>query len=268
MTGSRAQVAAAEPVARCADGPAADALAGDQPLVLQVGGRAVGRRSWSSSARRSVVGVSGVLTMLLLGGLARGARRDGVVDRAGDGGDDLLLVMSATLNDAVVASEPQHDDPVGDGHDVGHVVADEDHAVAALAQPLDEVEHLGGLRDAERRGGLVEDDDLGDRRAAIARSRRSGAARRTALRPGCAPTGSWRQLAQQPPGLASPCSTSSSGRPRAQLAAEPQVGDDVEVVAQREVLEHRRDAELLRIGRAADLDRLAVELDDLPSSGV
>ena len=49
-------------------------------------------------------------------------------------------------------------------------------------------------------------------------------------------------------------STSSSVLPAAQLAAEPQVGDDVEVVAQREVLEHRGDPELLRIGGARDLD--------------
>ena len=50
-------------------------------------------------------------------------------------------------------------------------------------------------------------------------------------------------------------------RPAAKLAAEPQVGDDVEVVAQREVLEDGGDPELLRVGGARDLDDLAVELD-------
>jgi hypothetical protein len=46
-------------------------------------------------------------------------------------------------------------------------VADQHHAEASLAQPFDEIEHLGGLRDAEGRGGLVEDHDarLTDQRA-------------------------------------------------------------------------------------------------------
>ena len=63
-------------------------------------------------------------------------------------------------------------------------------------------------------------------------------------------------------------STSSSVLPLTQLAPEPQVGDDVEVVAQREVLEDRRDAELLRVGGAVDVDGLAVELDRAGIRGV
>ena len=43
------------------------------------------------------------------------------------------------------------------------------------------------------------------------------------------------------------------------LAAEEQVGDDVEVVAQREVLVHGRDAERGGGLRDADVDGLALE---------
>ena len=37
---------------------------------------------------------------------------------------DQFLVGRVGIEDAVVATEPQHDDPVGDGADVLHVVAD------------------------------------------------------------------------------------------------------------------------------------------------
>ena len=46
-----------------------------------------------------------------------------------------------------------------------------------------------------------------------------------------------------------------------ELAAQPQVRDDVEVVAERQILEHGGDAEVLRIGGTVDVDDLAVELD-------
>ncbi len=118
---------------------------------------------------------------------------------------------------AVVAAESQHRDPVGHRHDVPHVVADEDDAVAVLAQPLDEVEHLGGLGDAEGGRRLVEHDDLGVAEEASARWPRSGAGRPRGWRPGCAPTGSGRDsCVQQPPASPSPSSPRrGSGRCRA-----------------------------------------------------
>ena len=130
------------------------------------------------------------------------ARRvDGVVDGAGDRGDEGLARDVGDVVDAVVAAEPQHDDAVGDGHHVGHVVADQDHAVPALAEALDEVQHLGGLRDAERRGRLVEDDDA---RIADQRARdRDGLALPAGERGDRDPhrRDLRRQLAQQRPGL-------------------------------------------------------------------
>ena len=51
-----------------------------------------------------------------------------------------------------------------------------------------------------------------------------------------------------------------------QLAAEEEVADDVEVVAEREVLEDRRDAEVLGLGGAATLTGLPSNVI-VPSSG-
>ena len=86
----------------------------------------------------------------------------GVFRGARDGGDDLFLRRGLHVEDPVVPAQPGHGDLVGDGLHIGHVVADEDDRVATLAQPLDEVEDLRGLLDAEGGGGLVdEDDELG-----------------------------------------------------------------------------------------------------------
>ena len=63
-------------------------------------------------------------------------------------------------------------------------------------------------------------------------------------------------------------STSSRTPQRADLPAEEEVADDVEVVAQREVLVDGRDAQVLGVVRAVDLDRLALPLDDALIDGV
>ncbi len=84
---------------------------------------------------------------------------DGVFGGAGDGGDE-FLVGRVGREDAVVAAEAQHDDAVGHGAHVFHVVADDDDAEAALAHAFDQVQHFGGLGDAEGRRRLVEHDDL------------------------------------------------------------------------------------------------------------
>ena len=77
----------------------------------------------------------------------------------GDRFDDLLLVGLAALELGDVLAEAQHGDRVGDLEDVVQVVGDQDHGEALLAEALDEVQHLPRLRDAERRGRLVEDHD-------------------------------------------------------------------------------------------------------------
>ena len=177
-------------------------------------------------------------------------------------------LVSADVEDAVVAAEPQHGDPVGDRHDVGHVVADQDHAEAALAQPLDEVEHLGGLRDAEGGGGLVEHDDLGlaeqragdrDGLALAAGERGDRDADRGDLggRAGAA-------AARTAPSI----STSSSARRCLSSRPRKRFADDVEVVAQREVLEHGRDAELAGPRRGSRPGPRSPSNSMVPSSGV
>src|SRR3954467_1146017 len=88
-------------------------------------------------------------------------RGRGAVPGAGDGRDDLLARHVADGVVARVRAEAQDDDAVGDLEDVGEVVGDDDDRVAVLAQALDQREHLGRLPHAERRGGLVEHDDLG-----------------------------------------------------------------------------------------------------------
>ena len=60
-------------------------------------------------------------------------------------------------DDRHASAEPHDLDAVGELEDVRHVVADQDHRQAALADPPDQVEHLARLLDAERSGRLVHD---------------------------------------------------------------------------------------------------------------
>src|SRR5687768_12948452 len=53
------------------------------------------------------------------------------------------------------------DDPVGDGEDVRHAVADEDDRYALLLEPPDQRQHLFDLAHADRRRRLVHQHELG-----------------------------------------------------------------------------------------------------------
>ena len=55
----------------------------------------------------------------------------------------------------------EHDEAVGDVEDMVDVVADEQDRAAARPHLPHEVEDLGGLGQRERRGRLVEDDEVG-----------------------------------------------------------------------------------------------------------
>src|ERR1051325_8729301 len=68
-------------------------------------------------------------------------------------------VGSLVLDDQPAEVEDRN--PVGDLENVVQVVGDDHHSQPAVAQPLDEVEHLSRLHDAEGRGGLVHDHELG-----------------------------------------------------------------------------------------------------------
>src|SRR5688500_5726685 len=73
----------------------------------------------SSAARRSVIGA--ILETLALSSLGHD-----VVRRSGDRGHDLLGAGLGHVELGSVAAEPENDDAVGHGLDVGHVVADQD----------------------------------------------------------------------------------------------------------------------------------------------
>ena len=65
---------------------------------------------------------------------------------------------------ADLAPTSHHDGAIGDFGHVIHRVGDHDHRMAVVTETADEVEDAARLTHAERRGGLVEDDDLGRER--------------------------------------------------------------------------------------------------------
>ena len=69
-------------------------------------------------------------------------------------------VVLRALVDADVAAEAEDGDPRCHLEDVVQVVRDEHDGQALVGESLDELQDLLGLRDAERRGRLVEDDEL------------------------------------------------------------------------------------------------------------
>ncbi len=130
-----------------------------------------------------------------------------------------------------------------------------------------EREHLLGLRDPERRGRLVEDHELGvplhglrdgDRLALAAGERRDRLADRPDRRDG--------ERLQRRGRVLLPSSASSRTCQRLRLAAEVHVLDDVEVVAESEILVDDLDPEPRGVLRPVDVDLLALE-EDLAAVG-
>ena len=151
---------------------------------------------------------------------------------------------------------------VADLEDVVQVVRDQDDREPLLGEPLDEREHLLGLRDAERGGRLVEDHEPRvphhgardrDRLALTARERRDRLADRADRR--------HRERLQRLARLRLHRRLLQPLEPVVLLAPEVHVLHDVEVVAEREILVDDLDPELRRVLRAVDRDRLAVEED-------
>ena len=99
--------------------------AGNPALVLHALVAAI-ERAWRSTCRSTSAVMAAAPAACSRCGLARSARREtALFVGAGDGADQ-FLVRGVGREDAVVAAEPQHDDPVGDGAHVLHVVADHD----------------------------------------------------------------------------------------------------------------------------------------------
>ena len=164
-------------------------------------------------------------------------------------------MVSLGLELAGGTAEAEDEDAVGDREDVDQVVADHDDAEVALAQAPDQLQHLFGLRHAERRGRLVQQHDLrlaqqraGDRDLlALAAGERPDLAAQAGDR--------HREVGEQVGGLVLHLHLVELARDLASarrdlLAAEEEVGDDVEVVAEREVLVDGRDPQFGRVLRS------------------
>ncbi|GDY57626.1 hypothetical protein SVIO_082490 [Streptomyces violaceusniger] len=192
--------------------------------------------------------------------LPRHAPRDRVVGRAGDGGDDLLLGGGGDVEEPVVAAQAQHRDPVRDGLDVAQVVADQQHPEPAFTEPFHQVEDLGGLLDAEGGGGLVQ-----HHQARFAEQRpgdgdglplASGEGRDGPADVGDADGEGGQQIA----GAALHLHLVQDADP-GDLTAEEEIADDVEVVAEREVLVDGGDPQVLGVVRAADVEGAALPFE-------
>ena len=134
-----------------------------------------------------------------------------------------------------------------------------DDAQATGAEPLDEVEHLGGLLHAQGGGGLVEQDDL---RVTEQRPRDRdrlplAAGQRRDRHPRAGQLG--RQLREQFP--AADLHGHLVHSPRCDLAAEEKIRHDAQVLAQREILEHGLDAQGAGVLRAVQPTLAALEAE-------
>ena len=160
---------------------------------------------------------------------------------------------------------------VGHLEDVVEVVRDHQHRSALIRKALDEVEDHPGLRHAERGSRLVHDDEPGRLHDGL----RDGDG--LALPPGqrChgLADGADRGDVQIGEGLAG---RQFHGRLVQEAVPEPLVAeehvlDDVQVVAQREILVDRRDAEILGVLRPVETYGFALPEDlalaGLPQSG-
>src|SRR4051794_38109183 len=229
----------------------------------------VARTSCAKSCPATLApGAVSCVTLLLLSGVAVIVRPSRGLGSGGDGdtevagatsGDELHHAAVVDLRRRDVGRDPaevQGGDPVGDLEDVHHVVRDEEHAEPPVGQPAHQVEHLAGLCDAQRGGRLVQEHDLGvpqhglgDRHGLSLATREAGDRLPHRLDRPHGQRGErlaglllHRVLVQQHAG--------------ARLAPEEHVLDDVEVVAQRQVLVDDLDAEIRGVLRSVHVNRL------------
>src|SRR5262245_33993850 len=108
-------------------------------------------RPWLRAARARSRSLDTEVPLIATSGGADGARDEPGHLFGARGGNGLVGHLGPAA---------QHDDPVGDREHVRHTVADEHHRDALIAQPADQVQHLGDLAHRYRRGRLVHQDDL------------------------------------------------------------------------------------------------------------
>src|SRR6185312_14928836 len=181
---------------------------------------------------------------------------------AGDEGDDFVgggLADGANAGDAPLA---KHDDAVGDLEGVQHVVGDDDGGNAARPHLLDQLEAAVGLADAEGGEGLVEQYELAAPMNEAAQLDRLALAAAQILHRRGDRRDLGADLAQGPLGFLAHGALAQHLEAEdvaVELAAHEEVGDDVHVRTDRQVLIDRLDAQALGGGRAVDDDRLALE---------
>ncbi len=184
---------------------------------------------------------------------------------------DLLPRRLLHVEGGLPLAEPQHHDPIRDLEDVLEVVADHQHAEPTLAEALDQVDHLRRLRDAQRRRGLIEENDLrlpeqraGDRHRLALPARQASHLGADAAERGHGELVEKLTCVLLHLGLVE--RRERDATVARHLLPEVEVRDYVEVVAKGKVLEDGRDPELAgRIG-IGDLHRLALEVG-LPGVG-
>ena len=242
----RAQVAGADAVDEGAD-RAADA-----------------RRAWRDAARRcgrAAVPVGRAHAPFLRRPASRpaargGPARDGVVGGAGDRGDQLVRSRRPGVKMPLLRPSRSTTMRSATARTSSMLWLIMMTPRPRVAQPLDQVQHLGGLRHAQGRGRLVEHDELrveqqraGDRHGLPLAAGERGDRRRA--RSGCGADELVAAASRRGP--PSPPRRAATGRarwPRKMLR------DDVEVLAEREILEHGGDAEVERGARVASVTAL------------
>ena len=167
---------------------------------------------------------------------------------------------AAGRSSPAVRSLAHDDDPVADVEDVGEAMAHEEDRDAALLEPGDEVEKEPDLLGRQRRGGLVHEQQSrlelerprdGDH-LALAAGERAGLPVRVDAQP---------EVRDEALGLGRHrAPVEQADRPVAalQLTAQEDVGGDVEVGAQGEVLVDHLDPAAAGVERAPECDGLAV----------
>ncbi len=94
--------------------------------------------------------------------------------------DELLGVRRATISLSDLATAPEHNNAVGDIHDIGYVLTFQDYGAAAFGQATRQGEHLARFGDRERRGRLIHDHQPGAEVERAANRHRLPTDRRTA----------------------------------------------------------------------------------------
>ena len=157
---------------------------------------------------------------------------------------------------------PHDRDAVADLLDLVHAVRDEDDADAGARELADQLEEAVARGDVERRGRLVEDQDLRVRARARARCRTPAGPTARAPRRPCRGRRRARAACRASAWRGRPSRAARRCVVHDPVGAEPDVVEHRARLGDEDLLEDREDAAALRLARRPDRrDELAVELD-------